>query len=239
MNNSSIRENVLKQIKERGIEPTARWKFVVKNSALWMIAFISFAAGMLAVSTLIHTTNIIDWDVYKYLGRSYAEHAAIVFPYFWFAVLAIFTTLAYAVMRITKTGYRHTKLAFIVAGMFALIVAGSGLYVLGTGEYIDDTISEYSSFYTQLPHHKINIWSRPEAGLLSGTITRIISNNEFKLEDFSGHNWTIEEGDVRWRRGSSRKIGTKVKLIGLQLNENIFVVNEVRPWVATPLPKVK
>lgn len=239
MNNSSIRKNVLKQIRERGIEPTARWKFVVKNITLWVIALASFAAGILAVSTLIHTTKSVDWDVYKYLGRSFAGHAAIVFPYFWFSVLAIFALLAYAVVRITKTGYRHTRLVLIAAGVVALVVAGSGLYVLGMGEYIDETLSTYSGFYTQLPNHKINIWSRPEAGLLSGTITRIVSNNEFKLEDFSGHVWTIEEGDVRWRRGSSRKVGTKVKLIGLQMDENIFVVNEVRPWIAPPSPKVK
>ncbi len=239
MHNSSIRNNVLKQIRERGIEPTARWKFVLKNIVLWIIVLVSFIAGMLAVSTLIHTTKTIDWDVYRYLGRSFAGHAAIVFPYFWFAIIALFATLAYAVIRVTKKGYRHTKLALVAAGIFALVIAGSGLYALGMGEYIDETLSSYSNLYTQLPNHKINIWSRPEEGLLSGTITRIVSNNKFTLKDFSGHAWTIEEGDVRWRRGSSRRVGTKVKLIGLQLDENVFVVNEVRPWTAPPLPKVK
>ena len=239
MNNSTVSKKVLHAIHERGIEPTARWKFIVKNIALWGIACISFAAGVLSVSALIHVTKSADWDIYAYFGRSLAEHTAIVFPYFWFAIIALFAVLAYTVTRITKQGYRYARPAIIITAALTLAVAGSAFYALGIGEQIDEMLSSYSTLYTRLPNHKMQIWNRPEVGLLAGTITRIISNNEFELRDFSARIWTIEEGDVRLRRGSSRKVGAQVKLIGLQLDENVFVVNEMRPWITPPKPPVK
>ncbi len=226
----SIQEKVLKQISEQRIEPTARAWFTFKNISLWFAAVVFGILGTLAAGTLLHVLDDGDWDIYGYFGRSFIEHSLIIFPYFWVAVIILFVSLAYVMTRITKTGYRYRTHMLVIAGVLMVAVTGSALYALGIGQEIDEALTSYSTLYTQLPHHKENIWSRPEVGLLSGTITRILNNNEFALKDFTGHTWTIEEGDVEWKRGAARKVGTKLKLIGMQENDTVFVATEVRPW---------
>lgn len=225
-------EKVMQVIEKRQIEPTARWKFVLKNNARWAAAFISSIIGTLGIATLIHVIDEGDWDIYRYFGRDFTGHAAIVFPYFWLAIVALFAMLTYVMTRSTKRGYKFARPAIIITGLLTFAIAGSALYVFGIGEQIDETLSAHSTLYTQLPHHKITIWSHPRAGLLSGTITRIISADEFSLVDFSRHTWTVQDHEAQWTSGTMRSEGTTVKLIGTQSNEQEFSATEIRPWRA-------
>ena len=226
----SISDNVLKTIEENNIAPVARWKFVIRNIALWTLVVVSMLIGALAVGTLLHIIHNNDWDIYEYLGKTLFTYVTTVFPYLWLFAAALFLGLTYAIVRQTKTGYRYATLVFFAIILLVSVMLGTVFYLFGVGKCIDEALLHYIPAYTDLPHNEISIWNSPGLGLLSGTITEIVNDNVFVLEDFSHNEWVIIEDDADWRRGGLRTVGSEVKLIGAYENEQVFVAREIRPW---------
>lgn len=226
----SISDNVLKTIEEKNTTPVARWKFVIRNIVIWALALVFILIGALAVSTLLHIVHNNDWDIYEYLGKTLFAYITTVFPYLWFFAATLFLTLAYVAVKQTKMGYRYATLVFLAMILLVSVILGTALYMFGVGKYIDEALLRYIPAYTDLPHNELSIWNSPGLGLLSGTITEIVNDDVFVLEDFSHNEWVIIEDDADWRNEGLRTVGSEVKLIGAYENEQVFIAREVRPW---------
>ncbi|MFA6365252.1 MAG: hypothetical protein WCW78_02520 [Candidatus Paceibacterota bacterium] len=226
----SLTDNIFAEIKEKHVTPTARWKFVLTNSALWIAGIFSVIAGTIGVSTLFHIVDDGDWDIYQYFDRTFLGHIFTVFPYFWLAVCVIFIFLTYYTIRNTKKGYRYTTHMIVLVGLLISIIAGSGFFILGVGEGVDELFSDNISLYTALPHQKKVIWNHPEHGLISGVIKEIKNDNEFILEDFSKNEWSVKESSTTWKGVGKRDVGSKIKLIGTKESDFVFIPQEIRPW---------
>lgn len=226
----SISDNVFKTIEEKNIQPTARWKFVIKNTVAWLLGIIAVVIGTIGVSALLHIIRDDDWSVYQYTGKSFFEYVITIFPYFWLIVFFLFVFLAYLIISRTKTGYRYTAVVFFGVTLLISILLGSVLFVFGAGEYVDDALLQNVGVYAALPHNKTEIWNRPTIGLLSGTITRIFDNDEFILTDFTNQEWIIIDDAATWQNESLRNIGEKIKLLGAYENDGVFIAAEARPW---------
>lgn len=234
----SISDKVLHTIEEKNIQPAARWKFVLHNIVIWLLGIIAVAIGTVGVSTLLHIVSDSDWDVYQHLGKTFFQYVIAIFPYFWLVVLVLFVSIAYLILKRTKIGYRYTMLIFFGTAFLISVLLGTILFLLGMGQYVDDALSQNIDIYATLPHNKTAVWSQPDVGLLSGTITEIVDENEFILNDFSNQEWVVIEDDATWIESDSRAVGEKVKLLGSYENDGVFIVTEIRPWEATK-PKVK
>lgn len=226
----SISEKVLKTIEDNDIRPRARWKFVIKNTVIWFVGLLAIIAGTLGVSTLLHLIQDNDWNVYQYFGRTFFEHVLAVFPYFWLVALAAFVFLAYILIRRTRTGYRYTTLVFITTILSTSVLLGVIFFMFGTGEYVENTLSENIGVYAALPHNKLSIWNKPRIGLLSGTITEIEGTDEFILNDFTNQEWMIIEDNTEWQNKNLRTLGARIKLLGAYENNGVFIATEIRPW---------
>lgn len=227
-------DKVLSRIKEEKIKPKPRWQFLLKNYFVWLAFAVSVLVGAISFCVIIFFFFSNDWDIYKYLKVNPFQHFIFSLPYLWIIVLLAFLALAYYNYKHTKSGYRCETYVILGLSILASVILGLLFHFgLGMGEKIDNHLSNNLPVYSRLHAYcnRQNIWSQPEKGLLGGKIKEIIGDNEFKLEDFKGLVWQIEEDEeVLMPAGFVVAVGRKVKLVGEKRAERYFWAKEIRPW---------
>lgn len=227
---SAKADEILKCIRENKIKPCSKWKFLLKNYLFWSLFGLSTLIGAMAVSVIFFILTNNDWDIYRYLGKSFLSYILILMPYFWIVVLIFLTGTAYFNYRCTRKGYLFNPYGVIFTSIFISIILGGALFGFGMGEKVEDIFTRNIPYYAGVNMQKKIIWNNPEKGLLAGEIIEIRNENSFSLKDLSYERWEVEGDDIRWRDNRVRKVGQNVKIIGKIKDKNIFIAVEVRPW---------
>lgn len=227
---SELSDKTLKTLKERKITPEPCWHFIVKNYALWSLFLVSIIIGALAVTTIIFMLTDHDWDVYKYLDRSFFEHVFALLPYFWIAVFSLFIVIADYSLKNTYRGYRCGTLSVVGGSILLSALLGILLFMGGIDSEIHQIFSRQVPFYNSLVYVKEDVWTNAEKGLLGGELVNIENFNDFTLQDLNGKIWQIKGENLLWPYSSLPQKGEKVKLIGQVGGSNIFFAKIVRPW---------
>ena len=110
------------------------------------------------------------------------------------------------------------------------VLLGVALNALEVGERVQDFLAERVPYYDELVSTSKDVWSRPEKGLLGGTVTSIISSDEFKLTDFHNKDWLIDKGQIDATDSAIIQLGAKIKLIGTIEDSSTFRAVRVFPW---------
>lgn len=224
---------VVEKIKEQKMCPVPRWRFLAKDGAVWGAFAVSVLIGSLAFSILLHIFAANGWHLYKYLHRGIIGYILITFPYIWFVFLVLFLALAYYNFRCTEKGYRPGTSLILGASVFASLFLGTVLFAWGLGGKIEDLVIANIPAYGQVVccHHRKDVWSQPEKGLLSGKILQIKDVRNFTLEDFRGVSWHIKEaGDEASGGKLNIEPGIEVKMVGNKGKDHIFFFQEIWPW---------
>ncbi len=182
---------VLEKIKEKKLRPKPKWEFLLKNYIIWGFSFLSLIIGSLASSVIFYMLIKNDWDFYMDISSSMPRFIFATLPYFWILFLLIFVVVINYNLKHTKKGYRY-KLHYIVVGsvVFSIILGGL-FYNIGVGQAIDDKLSEKVPLYTKYLNRRVQMWTNPERGLLSGIIISINSDKNFIIKDFKERIWNI------------------------------------------------
>ncbi|MBU1118078.1 hypothetical protein KKD37_03890 [Patescibacteria group bacterium] len=211
--NKSISDQVLTSITQKKLRPIPKWEFVAKTWILWFGLIISLVLLILGFGLSIF--GFID---------------NVIVPYLWLLIAIIFFILSYFLFEKTKKAYRFDKK--IILFLIVLLGLGIGgiLFKTGLANRIDRGLETRSTYYRQIVPMKLQAWSNPQAGYLSGTITKIIAPDSFELTDFSQKVWTITSKNSQTEVRITPKIGVEVKLIGSQTAATKFTADEIRPW---------
>jgi hypothetical protein len=222
---------ILKNIEEKKIKPKSKWIFLAKDYLVWVFFGLATLTGAAAISVIIFVVNDNDWDIYKYLQKSFWAYFLMLMPYFWIIILLFLSFLAYFNYVHTRKGYLLNPYFVIFGSILFSVILGWALFAIGASEKIDKIFSQKIPYYRNTDSHKSDFWSNPERGLIAGKITKIKSGDNFYLEDLQNKEWEIVGKNVIWKKESIMEIGAKVKIIGKQDQENnIFQAQEVRPW---------
>lgn len=208
-----ISDKALKLINQNLIKPIPKWEFVVKNWGLWFGSIISLI--ILIVGIGITWFGLVD---------------NIIVPYLWIFIAIIFSFFSYLFFENTKKAYHYKKWQIIIFIIVIGIIIGGILFKTGVANSIDKELEKKSTYYRQVVPIKVQTWTNPEAGYLSGTIIEIIDDNNFKIKDFNGKTWTVNIQNALIKGRIQIENGQEIKLLGTQKDNNNFTVEEVRPW---------
>jgi hypothetical protein len=228
MNNA---KEIFDKIKEKKIEPRSKWRFLLKDYLIWVFFGLAILIGSMAFSVIIFLLTDNDWDVYKYLDKSFTSYVILSFPYLWIIILASFSFLAYFNYRHTKVGYKINPIAIVLVSVLISIFLGSILFKSGFGQAIDYTFSKNIPYYEKMIIYRQALWSNPEKGLFAGRIIEINNKNNFYIKSLDGEKWQIVGDDILWKGSVPQELGIRIKIIGEIDSDNIFIANEIRPWI--------
>lgn len=217
-----ISDKALKLINQNQIKPIPKWEFVVKNWGLWLGSIISLLILIIGIG--ITWFGLVD---------------NIIVPYIWIFITVIFSFLSYLFFEKTKKAYHYKKWQIIIFIIIIGIIIGGILFKTGIANSIDKELENKSTYYRQIVPIKVQTWSNPDSGYLSGTITEIIDDNNFKIEDFNGKTWTINSQNAIVKGRIKIENGQEIKLIGTKKDDSNFTVEEVRPWGGQNQNKMK
>lgn len=227
---ADISKKILKKIKNDAIRPYSKHHFLLRRSVIWALLCLSILLGSVASAIALFQLRYAEWDLYQHLGHSLLEFALLVIPFFWFIFLLGFTGFAYYYFRRTEQGYRYCTV-WVISGSIALSIIGGGLlYATGFSERLETVFQDNIPFYRELQERKQKVWMSPGKGLLAGRIIEIISDQKIQIEDLHSNMWVIDIADTIWR-GQLRPVDDlKIKILGKQKGQSLFVADEIRPW---------
>jgi len=155
----------------------------------------------------------------------------IIVPYLWLFIAIVFLFLSYFLFGKIRGAYRFPRWQVIVFIVVLALLFGGAFFKIGLARRLDQQLDQNIPYYRQVVPVKLETWSRPEMGYLSGTITKINNANNFELIDFSGKKWNIFGQDILIRRRATIELGSEIKLIGSKTGDHTFTVSEIRPWI--------
>ncbi len=210
---NSISDTTLKLIKKKHLKPIPRWEFIVKNWTLWTGLILCLL--LLVLGFALSIFGVVD---------------NIIVPYLWLFIAIIFFVLSYLLFQKTKHAYHFPRWQVIIVMTALAFIFGTTFFKIGLARRLDSSLENSLPLYRDVVPIKLQTWSRPELGYLSGTITKIIDDSNFEIRDFSGKKWQISGNNIIIKGRLTLNIGTDIKIIGSQSGKDTFTVSEIRPW---------
>lgn len=186
---------LLEKIKEQNLQPTPVWHFLLKNYVMWGLGFLSLSFGAISVSLILFLSQIDDLSL-TIANSQDLEDILLIFPIFWIMCSVIFIFAVFYNIKHTKRGYRYSPLTLSGVIIISSFVLGFAINAAGFGETIDQQFSHHAPLYDRLINPRINFWSQPDKGRLSGMIVEKKGSSTFRLIDKNNHIWIVEVGDV-------------------------------------------
>jgi hypothetical protein len=223
--------NTLEKIKNEHIRPEAKWKYILKKYAFWLIFGLFLALGVVSFATAIAIIFNLDWNLYAFCSKNSLIYNFSILPYFWLILILFFLGLAFWDIRISENGYRFNRIKILFSLAGALFLLAIGISFFGLGEKVDQTLRKKMPYYAKhLTITKEAQWSQPEKGFLAGTISSV-NEKEIKLIDSNGNLWKISITEDTFIKPSASLVkNEKIKVIGSLENSETFHAKEIRTW---------
>lgn len=219
-----ISKQVLQKIKEEKIAPEPRWKFLLKDYAVWVFFGVSILLGGLATAVIIFLTQNSGWDIYSQGQASWWKFVILNIPYFWFIFFVLFVFIAYYNFRHTTTGYRHRFFYILLFSVMCSVLLGTIAYGAGLGQKIEDVFYRRMPFYEQMMRHRQQVWQQPGRGFLVGEI-KVDEENIILLDP--GRNEWILVFPSSTNFSVDNFIGQKVRTLGKILEPGKFQIKMI------------
>lgn len=223
-------KKILDRIKNEGIHPIPKWKIQIRQGISVGAYLLLVILGGIAVSIIIYAIQQSDFLLLSHISHSQIELILALIPLFWIIFWAL--VLAFSLFNIgyLKKGYKLTLMKRLLLSLGLSLFLGTFMFLVGGGQKIDQIFSSTTSLYQSMDEKKIEIWSSPEMGLLSGIVISK-EGDTVKIKDFSGKTWEmILNEDVFIPPRIQFEEGEKIKVIGEVLSDRVFEVEEIRPW---------
>lgn len=226
-----LSRKLMERIEAEHVRPAPRWRFVLGRAARWCAAGLVALSAALAMAVLVSVVADLDWAVYfERPGMIRWAGALSLFPYVWVLALMALAAFAWHEVRRTDKGYRFPGARLGIMLSLVLVVVGGILFASSAGRYADQLARRNVPGYDRTVLTKEAQWSRPDDGLLAGTIGTVAGNG-FSIEDFSGKTWEIStDGTTVVRPRAAVAPGGEVKVVGEREGNDGFRADEIRPW---------
>jgi hypothetical protein len=227
-------QEILKKIEDKKILPEPKWRFLLKDYLIWLLAAVCLFVGSLAVAVILFVVLNNDWDLYRNATASFWQFFLAGLPYLWIILLALFVELIYYNLRHTKTGYRYRFRSIFFGTVLASVVLGAIFYNIGFGRAIERMLINNLPFYERFsPQHRL--WQRADRGVLGGIIVNIGNNGKITIRDPFGHNWQVDAATIETIGNSGElQVGQRVRIIGRRQAGDTFEAKIIKPVFGPP-----
>ena len=238
MNPSKLHKRVKEEIKKAHKKPLPRWLFALRNDIFWALLALSIGIGSATASILVYLVEQEELDVYMYQAFHDLNSFTIfvLLPLIWLGILVMLAAITAFNARHTKKGYRWSKKRVTSLSLGLSVIIGILLHMAGWSESFDTTLKQNIPPYRQLRELRMDVWSNPEAGMLSGTVD-FIDADYIVVTDFKGLPWHVDIASVPHEIMKRIFPGMPVRVTGVITDLGQFLANDIRPWRGGFLPR--
>lgn len=239
LEDQDFNKNVLQKIKEEKLEPRPKWRFLLKNSIVWGLGIFSLILGAVATSLVFYMITGEESGLGRGDGNP-LEALLFIIPFFWIICMVGFSLLVFYYIKHTKKGYKYSAKQIIIFIVAVSLLLGGLFSLVGANRLIDDALGENAPFYDRLINPRLDYWSNPENGRLTGLVISRQGENLYYLVDRSGEVWVTMIANKK--DADKISIDRPVKLVGKKVGEHGFLTKEVlsvgpgRGFFRRPLP---
>ena len=226
-------KKLLNKIRDEKIQPRPRWEFQLQEFGRWGAYILFLFLGCLSFSVILYAVSESDFDLLSHLAHSRVEFFLVAFPFFWLLTLSIFLIVAIWSFNSTSKAYKQPLIKWMGLNTALSICLGTLLFMGGGGRWIEHKFGNAIASYQSIYEKKVNIWSQPQLGLLSG---KIISYNDEQIQilDFNNNKWLIEINQAHIAPSVTLAEGKLIKIKGVKLIDNHFKAQNIKPWGGNP-----
>lgn len=124
----------------------------------------------------------------------------------------------------TKKGYKYSAKQIILFIVAASLFLGGLLNLIGVDRLIDDELGKRAPFYDRVINPRLDYWSNPGSGRLTGMVVSQEDFNTYTLIDRNGEVWMIA---FIGKNHEEILIERPVRLIGKQVADHQFIIKDV------------
>ncbi|MBK8504678.1 MAG: hypothetical protein IPL46_22195 [Saprospiraceae bacterium] len=220
---------ILDRIKKDAIRPTPRWLFTLKNAAIWTGFLMAVLLGALAFSVILLAVQQTDFTITSHLSHTKLELFLGLLPIIWLVLLLFFLAIAIASIRSSWRGYKFSILRLLTICVFMSISLGTLFFIAGGSQRLENAFALNVLTYESIEERKIQVWSNPAEGYLSGKIIGV-NDQTLILEDFNKDHWEVNYSKAFIAPIIILEPTEKVKIIGKMSGDKKFNAEEIRPW---------
>ncbi len=188
-------DKIMNEIKQKKVCPRPCWFYHVKRLSLWLaiILLIIVIGWSLAIDW--HLLTSYDWEMARQTNIPLWRHAVMALPYLWLIVAGIGLWLIIALTRKTESGYRWPIIRALSV-IFVIIGIVGFFGHLFKGDKIAHERMMRSRFYQASVFTNEDLWSRPDWGVLSGTIIEQKPDGYLMVKDYKNNVWRVSADNV-------------------------------------------
>lgn len=227
--NHNLATKVMTKITNAKITPMARSHFVRRNAVRWLTAIIFVFVMGHSLGVLFYFLFDFDYALLWLYLESPVKSLVFLSLAMWFGLVAVSFAVAYWQYRQTHHGYRTETRNLAAIILIGTITIATVSYQSEVSPALDRVFGEHLPVYLDWQKQKLQVWSQPERGLLSGTV-RSVEEEEIVITDLTGRVWQVQIKDALIRRRVHLTKDTVVKVIGRFERSNRFIAQEIRPW---------
>lgn len=222
-------DKLVDRIKSENIKPRSKGYHRLGRIALGLILFLALLFGGFAFSVILLSVQQADFSIISHMSHSKLELFLGLVPIIWLILVILFLIPTMWSIRNSWKGYKFSLLSMLIIYLLACMALGTLFFITGGSERLEQSFDIYIADYESIEERKIQVWSRPESGYLSGVVLAA-QDRVLQLEDFEGAIWQIFYPDAFVAPIVMLEPGETVKLIGKVQAQQRFVATEIRPW---------
>lgn len=222
-------DKLLNTMKTQNIKPKPKWQFTLKNALIVGGVIVSVVFGALAFSVVLFSIQQLGFDLIAHMSHTTFEFFLGILPFLWIGAMLIFLFLAMLSVRNSSKGYKFSPVRLLIYNSTFSVLLGVVFFISGGAGWLETSFETNIEFYKSVEEKKVDMWSMPESGYLSGTITSV-HDSTLVLIDFQEKQWQIDFAGAFIPKVITIEIGEKIKLTGKITREQAFKASDIRPW---------
>ncbi len=222
-------DTLISKMKDQNLKPIPKWRFTLKGMTIGLTLIVSVILGGLAFSVVLFSIQQLGFDLIAHMSHSKIEFLLGLLPFLWIVLLLVFLIIGMISIKNSRKGYKFSPSKLLLFNTAFSILLGTLFFIGGGAQWLENTFAVEIEFYESVQEKKINMWSMPENGYLSGTIESV-NEETLNLIDFSNKKWTINFQQAHIPPVVLLEEGEVIKLRGKMNSIDYFIADEVRPW---------
>lgn len=188
-------DKIMNEISEHKVCPRPCWFYNLKRISIWaiLVGLVLIIGWSLSIDWYLLSSY--DWETARQTNVPLWRHVVLAMPYLWLVIAGLGMYLVMALVRRTDSGYRWP----IIRALCVVLVIGGVIGFFGHISRGDKIIHEEmmrSNLYRASVFTNDDLWSRPEWGILSGTIVGHDKDDNLMIRDSKNRVWNVAADEV-------------------------------------------
>ncbi|MCB0805992.1 MAG: hypothetical protein KDC05_09360 [Bacteroidales bacterium] len=216
-------------MKSKNIRPIPKWRFVTKKILTGLAVVLAVLLGGLAFSIILFSIQQLGFDLLTHMLHSRVEFLLGLLPFLWIGALLIFLILGMVSIKNSGKGYKFSPSKLLIYNSAFSILLGILFFISGGAQWFEHIFEVNVSSYQSVQEKKIQMWSMPKDGYLSGRIENL-NKKIFILRDFSKNKWEVDYSSADKPTFLELEEDMEIKIIGEATGPGTFRADEIKPW---------